>query len=63
MQYSPRPLEEKMTLFWHGHFATSYAKVEISDMMYAQNRDLPRRNGMGSFERMLVLTSRAIRRC
>src|SRR5690348_5226053 len=22
-----RPLQEKMTLFWHGHFATSVSKV------------------------------------
>ena len=27
MLYSPRPLEEKMTLFWHNHFATSITKV------------------------------------
>ena len=27
MQYTPRPLEEKMTLFWHNHFATSVTKV------------------------------------
>ena len=25
---SPRPLEEKMTLFWHGHFATGYRAIE-----------------------------------
>ena len=27
MLYSPHPLEEKLTLFWHNHFATSNAKV------------------------------------
>jgi uncharacterized protein (DUF1800 family) len=27
MLHSPRPLEEKMTLFWHNHFATGYSKV------------------------------------
>jgi uncharacterized protein (DUF1800 family) len=27
MVHSPRPLQEKMTLFWHNHFATAYAKV------------------------------------
>ncbi|CAN5199944.1 hypothetical protein BH10CYA1_BH10CYA1_49000 [soil metagenome] len=27
MAYTKRPLEEKMALFWHGHFATSNAKV------------------------------------
>ena len=24
MVHSPRPLEEKMALFWHNHFATAY---------------------------------------
>jgi len=28
MQREPFPLREKMTLFWHGHFATSFRKVE-----------------------------------
>jgi uncharacterized protein (DUF1800 family) len=27
MVHSERPLEEKMTLFWHNHFATTYSKV------------------------------------
>src|SRR5581483_2063832 len=27
MAKGPRPLQEKMTLFWHGHFATSVEKV------------------------------------
>ncbi|MBI2834991.1 MAG: DUF1800 domain-containing protein [Acidobacteria bacterium] len=27
MVHSRRPLEEKMTLFWHNHFATAYSKV------------------------------------
>ena len=27
MVHSPRPLQEKMTLFWHNHFATGYSKV------------------------------------
>ena len=27
MVHSPRPLEEKMALFWHNHFATAYSKV------------------------------------
>jgi uncharacterized protein (DUF1800 family) len=25
--HSDRPLQEKMTLFWHNHFATGYAKI------------------------------------
>jgi uncharacterized protein (DUF1800 family) len=27
MIHSDRPLQEKMTLFWHNHFATGYAKI------------------------------------
>ena len=35
---TPRPLEEKMTLFWHGHFATGYRTIEDSWHMYVQNQ-------------------------
>src|SRR5262245_47985819 len=27
MVHSNRPLQEKMTLFWHNHFATAYSKI------------------------------------
>jgi len=27
MLHSPRPLQEKMALFWHNHFATAYSKL------------------------------------
>src|SRR5205809_704033 len=27
MLHTSRPLQEKMTLFWHNHFATGYSKV------------------------------------
>src|SRR5436309_15857967 len=27
MTHSRRPLQEKMALFWHNHFATAYSKV------------------------------------
>jgi uncharacterized protein (DUF1800 family) len=27
MVHSARPLQEKLTLFWHNHFATAYSKV------------------------------------
>src|SRR5262245_22217621 len=30
------PLREKLTLFWHGHFATSIAKVEDTYLMHKQ---------------------------
>lgn len=47
-----RPLEEKLTLFWHGHFATSYRTVENSYHMYLQN-DLFRRHAAGNFAELL----------
>jgi uncharacterized protein (DUF1800 family) len=28
MLHSNRPLQEKMTLFWHNHFATAYTKIQ-----------------------------------
>ncbi len=49
---TPRPLEEKMTLFWHGHFASSHRKVENSAQMLAQNQ-LFRRHAIGDFSRLL----------
>ncbi|MCP3903858.1 MAG: DUF1800 domain-containing protein [Planctomycetes bacterium] len=45
---SPRPLEEKMTLFWHGHFATGYRAIEDSRHMVVQN-DLFRSQAVGNF--------------
>ena len=45
---TPRPLEEKMTLFWHGHFATSYRTIENSYHMFVQNQ-LFRANALGSY--------------
>ncbi|MHC5113631.1 MAG: DUF1800 domain-containing protein [Planctomycetota bacterium] len=43
-----RPLEEKMTLFWHGHFATGYRAIEDSFHMVVQN-DLFRSQAIGNF--------------
>ncbi|MDQ7012696.1 MAG: DUF1800 domain-containing protein [Planctomycetota bacterium] len=45
---TPRPLEEKMTLFWHGHFATSYRTIEDSYHMFMQNV-LYRTHAVGNF--------------
>lgn len=46
------PLTEKMTLFWHNHFATSQAKVRSATLMYRQNV-LLRRYATGNFGAML----------
>ena len=37
MATGPRPFQEKMVLFWHGHFATSYEKVRDGYYMWRQN--------------------------
>jgi uncharacterized protein (DUF1800 family) len=52
MLYSPHPLREKLTLFWHNHFATSNAKVRNVGYMLRQY-DLLHRYALGSFRAML----------
>ena len=52
MLYSPHPLREKLTLFWHNHFATSNAKVQSTRLMLGQY-DLMRRHAQGSFTELL----------
>jgi uncharacterized protein (DUF1800 family) len=49
---SANPLAEKMTLFWHGHFATSNAKVQSLPQMAAQNA-LFRKYALGDFSQLL----------
>ena len=38
MATTAAPLLEKMTLFWHGHFATSVEKVKDGYWMWLQTR-------------------------
>jgi uncharacterized protein (DUF1800 family) len=52
MLYTPHPLQEKITLFWHNHFATSNAKVQSARFMLAQY-NLLRKHALGSFAKML----------
>ena len=52
MVETPTPLAERMTLFWHGHFATSQQKVVRADAMWRQQQ-LFRANALGSFRDML----------
>ena len=42
------PFPERLTWFWHGHFATSIQKVRYPTLMYAQNAT-QRRLGGGDF--------------
>ncbi len=51
------PLREKMTLFWHGVFATAYSKLTQGKVLMSQINML-RRNSMGSFRTVLVELSK-----
>jgi uncharacterized protein (DUF1800 family) len=51
------PLREKLTLFWHGHFATSYKKVEDLFLMHRQCEAM-RRLAWGNFRDLVTAISR-----
>jgi len=70
MVHSRRPLQEKMALFWHNHFATAYSKlagtfgaIQGTKMMALKEGELPgpqgqietfREKGLDSFRDLLV---------
>jgi uncharacterized protein (DUF1800 family) len=74
MVHSPRPLQEKIALFWHNHFATAYSKiagavgaVQATKMMALRPGELPgppgqielfRQQGLGSFRDLLLAVAR-----
>jgi uncharacterized protein (DUF1800 family) len=74
MVHSPRPLQEKMALFWHNHFATAYSKlaglvgaIQATKMMALTPGDLPgprgqlelfRDHALGSFRDLLIEVAR-----
>jgi uncharacterized protein (DUF1800 family) len=53
MMQTKRPLEEKLTLFWHGHFATGENKVRDYRMMLRQN-EMFRAHASGNLRELLV---------
>jgi uncharacterized protein (DUF1800 family) len=53
MLSTPRPLEEKLTLFWHGHFATGENKTRDYRMMLRQN-EMFRAHAAGNLRDLLV---------
>ena len=57
MLRGPRPFVERMTLFWHNHFATSINKVRSTAWMFQQNRTL-REHALGKFEPLLLAITR-----
>ncbi len=52
-----RPLEEKMALFWHGHFATAENKVRDYRKMLGQI-DMFERHATGNFRELLVAVAK-----
>jgi len=57
MVAADNPLPEKLTLFWHGHFATSIRKVHQAGLMERQNR-LLRTMGAGPVEALTLAVAR-----
>ncbi len=57
MAFGPRPLQEKLTLFWHGHFATSAQKVKDAPAMWQQN-EVFRRHASGNWLVLLTAVSK-----
>ncbi|MDP6554562.1 MAG: DUF1800 domain-containing protein [Pirellulaceae bacterium] len=57
MLKTSRPLEEKLLLFWHGHFATSNDKVADYRLMLQQLETI-RRHAAGNFGDLLTAVSK-----
>jgi uncharacterized protein (DUF1800 family) len=57
MVATSRPLQEKMTLFWHGHFATGEEKIRDYRKM-EQQLALFHRHATGSFRELLINVAR-----
>jgi len=52
-----RPLQERMTLFWHDHFATSGSKVGAGQLLAQQNETF-RKNAVAPFHTILEEASK-----
>jgi uncharacterized protein (DUF1800 family) len=57
MLTTSQPLKEKLTLFWHGHFANGLDKVRSPYMLEQQN-ELFRTKGLGRFDDLVLEVSR-----
>jgi hypothetical protein len=57
MLTSPRPLQEKMALFWHGHFASNEAKVRDYRKLLGQ-LELFQKQGTGNFKDLTLAVAR-----
>ena len=57
MVRSPRPLQERLTLFWHGHLCSGFRDVRNSFQMFLQNQQL-RYHAAGNFRTLLRTIAR-----
>ena len=57
MAAGPHPMQEKLTLFWHGHFTTSAKDERAAILMWNQN-ELLRRYAAGNFHDFVKAISR-----
>jgi len=57
MATTERPLEEKLTLFWHNHFAISGSKCDFGPLMHTYV-DTMRDNASGGFAALLIAVSK-----
>ena len=57
MLNSPRPLEEKMTLFWHNHFSNNESKIRDYRKLLLQNKTF-RLHATGNFRNLLIATAK-----
>ena len=51
MTSAPRPFQEKMALFWHGHFTSAWYEVDKGYQMMSQNQ-LYRQQALGDFREL-----------
>ena len=57
MLTTPRPFQEKLTLFWHGHFANSEEKVHDYRKLLIQNETM-RLHANGKFRELMVAVAK-----
>jgi hypothetical protein len=55
---SPHPLEEKMALFWHGHFASNEAKVRDYRKLLGE-LEIFQKQGLGNFRDLTVAVAQS----
>lgn len=56
---APSPIQEKLALFWHSHFASGHEKLGSTQAMYDQNKAF-RFGGLGAFQDLALAVSTAV---